>query len=124
MTISEIYHCLDTLPETLSEDYDQAWKRATSQRHRYQHDQARIALTWILLTKQPLSVLALNEAVAVCMGSKSIVGSDFLPDLERLCAGLVKTERHACPHLGISDLCNKAQAHTRVLVAHFNQRAL
>lgn len=116
VTIGEIYHCLDTLPETLSEDYDQAWKRATSQRHRYQQDQARIALTWILLTKQPLSVLALNEAVAVCMGI--IGGSDFLPDLERLCAGLVKTVRHACPHLGISDLCSEAQAHTRVLVAH------
>lgn len=52
------------------------------------------------------------------MGTKSNDGSDFLPDLERLCAGLVNTGRHACPHLGIKDLCNETQAHTRVLVAH------
>lgn len=107
------------MPETLNDHYHQAWKRVTEQTNHYRRDQARIALTWVLLAKQPLSVLALREAVATCTTDTLVGGADFLPDIERLCTGLVKLEKHPCPRWIIGDgLCTTMGAHTRVVVTH------
>jgi hypothetical protein len=92
-----------------------------NQTNQYQRDQARIALTWVLLAKQPLSALALREVVALCMSNpsdKRVGGADFLPDIYRLCTGLVKLEKHMCPRCFGDGSCTQMGAHTRVVVFH------
>jgi hypothetical protein len=45
-------------------------------------------------------------------------GADFLPDIDRLCTGLVKLEKHMCPRWIGDGSCTQMEAHTRVVVSH------
>jgi hypothetical protein len=49
---------------------------------------------------------------------KRVGGADFLPDIDRLCTGLVKLEKHMCPRWIGDASCTRMEAHTRVVVFH------
>jgi ankyrin repeat protein len=95
----EIKAALESLPKG-TEAYNQAYKEAMgrieSQSPGFQK-LAKQVLAWITCTKRPLTMLELQQALAV-EGGKSELDEDNLPDIEDMvsvCAGLVTVDEES-----------------------------
>jgi hypothetical protein len=88
---------LKNLPKNLNDSYDIAMQRIETQNEE-DRKTARSALIWVTNAKRPLTVLELQVALAVELGTKCLDNNNLL-DIDiilSVCAGLVVVlEQHS-----------------------------
>ncbi|KAM0724014.1 hypothetical protein Q7P37_001005 [Cladosporium fusiforme] len=92
--LENVYRVLNHFPSDLDSFYDQAWSRATADRGSPRAQRARLILMWLTLAEEPLTIMALGEALVasgVTIKDEPLSEEDVLSS----CVGLLRTEQHS-----------------------------